>query len=321
MQLNVDALARTAHEAHGRISQLIHETPVLPSRSVGARTGADLWFKAENFQLTGSFKIRGASNKMAMLGQGAEVVTASSGNHGIAASRASVATGVGLTVVLPETVARAKLAKIQATGVSIVLHGEEPGEAERHGRQLAADRGVSYISPYNDPDVMAGQGTIAVELLRQMPQPDAVFVAMGGGGLISGVGAVIKAASPTTRIFGVAAARSDALAASIEAGRIVEVEHQPTLADGVAGGVDEGSLTLPIASRVVDEIVRCDEDQIVEALRAFALEERQLVEGAAALALAGFLKVADTLTGKRVVVLTCGANFDDTRILPLISAT
>lgn len=316
----VAATAEASRAAQNRIASLIYETPLLPSRSIGAETGTNLYFKAENFQLTGSFKIRGATNKMAMMGKGSVAITASSGNHGIASCRAAMLTGAKLTVVLPETVAPAKLAKIRSYNAEVVLHGQEAGQAEAHALRLAEERGVPYISPYNDADIIAGQGTIGLELIRQLDHIDAVFISMGGGGLISGVGAVIKTLSPATRIYGVSARNSAALAASMVAGRVVEVPHSDTLADGVAGGVDEGSLTLAIASAVIDEVIHCSEDQIGAAVRAFALQEGQLVEGAAGLALAGFMQVSGKLQGQNVVVLTCGANFDPATILPLILA-
>lgn len=313
MTAPVAETAAAAVRAHRRIRDHIYRTPLLPARSRD-----DLHFKAENFQKTGSFKLRGATAKMTALDGDQGLITASSGNHGIASAMAAASVGRNLTVVLPETVARAKLERIEAFGVDIVLHGDEAGAAEAHAQHLAASRGLLYVSPYNDADVIAGQGTAGLELLDQCDRIDNLFVAMGGGGLISGVGAVMKAFSPATQIIGVAAENSAALAASMRAGRVVEIEHLPTLADGVAGGVDAGSLTLPLAMAVVDGIVTCTEDEIAVALRRSAIGENMLVEGAAALALAGFLQMADALRGQVNVVLLCGANYDRDRILPLV---
>ena len=295
--------------ARRRIAGLIYQTPLLPAQMLGDKTGCDLHFKAENFQLTGSFKMRGAASKMTTLEPGQKLITASSGNHGIASSRAASLTGHDLTVVLPETVERAKLDKIRAFGVDVILHGAESGLAEVYAQSLAGSGDYIYISPYDDLDVIAGQGTIGLELLEQLGRIDNVFVSMGGGGLISGIGSVLKCFGGQTRVIGVSAQNSAALAASMRAGRVVETEHLDTLADGVAGGVDEGSVTLPLAMKVIDRVLICSEDEIAEALRQLALNETMLVEGAAALALAGFLQMADEVRGQSSVVVLCGGNF------------
>ncbi len=310
--------AETAVKARARIREYIYETPLLPSQQLGKDLGCDLRFKAENFQHTGSFKMRGAASKMTSIEGDTGLITASSGNHGIACSRAASLIGKNLTVVLPETVAKSKLAKIQSYGVKVILHGHESGQAETHAQSLAASNGLNYVSPYNDPVVIAGQGTIGLELLEQADQIDSVFISMGGGGLISGVGAVLKTANPNIRMFGVSAKNSAALAASMRAGEVVETDHLDTLADGIAGGVDVGSVTLPLAMQVIDEVLICDEAEIVSALRAMALNEHQLVEGAAALALAGLCQISERLRGQTNVVLLCGANFDAERVMPII---
>ena len=202
----------------------------------------------------------------------------------------------------------------------VILARGGPGLAEQHARHIALTTGARYISPYNDRDVIAGQGTIGLELLEQAPFIDNLFIAMGGGGLISGIGAVVKAFSPSTRIIGAAAQNSQALALSIRAGRVVDCEHLDTLADAVAGGIDADTLTLPLASGVIDETVTCSEQEILQALRIIAQEENMLVEGAAALAMAACLKMAESHAGKTNVVLLCGANFDGPRLRALASS-
>ncbi len=310
----ITASAARSVQARRRIRAHIYETPLLPARH---GHGGNLWFKAENFQLTGSFKIRGAASVMTAGASSQPLITASSGNHGIASARAAQSLGRRLTVVLPESVVPEKLAKIRAYGVDVVLHGADAGLAEQHAQALARESGARYISPYNDLDVIAGQGTIGLELLDQAVQIDNVFIAMGGGGLISGIGAVIKAFSPATRIIGAAAAASQALALSIAAGRVVDCPHHDTLADGVAGGIDDGTLTLPLASAVTDTIVTCNEAEILQALRGLAQDENMLVEGAAALAMAAFTKMGAAVAGQTNVVLLCGGNFDGRKIRAL----
>lgn len=297
--------AAASVQARSRIRPHIYETPLLPARSE-----PKLFFKAENFQLTGSFKLRGATSKMTASLSTSRLITASSGNHGIAAAFAASKLGRDLTVVLPETVVVAKLSKIQPYGVRTILHGADAGLAEQHAQKLAKDEGYTYVSPYNDPDIIAGQGTIGLEILEQCPQVDNVFVSMGGGGLISGIGSVLKAFSPNTKVYGVSANNSRALAASMTAGKVIETEHLPTLADGVAGGVDEDTITLALATDVVSEVVDCEEEDIREALKILALKENMLTEGSSALALAGYNKMKHSLEGQVNVVVLCGANFD-----------
>ncbi|MFT3688908.1 pyridoxal-phosphate dependent enzyme [Paenirhodobacter sp.] len=314
MTQTIQETAAASVRARRRIRPHIYETPLLPARSPH---GGNLLFKAENFQLTGSFKIRGAASVMTAVPAGQPLITASSGNHGIGAARAAQSLGRRLTVVLPETVVPEKLAKIRAYGVDVVLHGAETGLAEQHAQDLARSMGARYISPYNDPDVIAGQGTIGLELLDQAQNIDNIFIAMGGGGLISGIGAVLRAFSPETRVFGAAAVSSRSLALSMEAGRVVESEHLDTLADAVSGGIDADTLTLPLARAVVDDVVSCTEDEITDALRTIAQDENMIVEGAAALAMAAYVKMADACAGKTNVVLLCGGNFDGRKIRAL----
>ncbi|PJO48138.1 threonine/serine dehydratase [Brucella pituitosa] len=297
-------------QARQRIRNHIFETPLIPARHAGKANGVTVLFKCENFQLTGSFKIRGATSKMSAETGSQRMITASSGNHGIGSAHASMALGRKLTVVLPETVIVSKMEKIKSYGVEVILHGHETGLAEAYAQKLSRNDGYEYVSPYNDPFVIAGQGTIAIELLEQSNRIDNVFVSMGGGGLISGIASVFKAFSPNTKIFGIAATNSKTLAESMVEGRIVETEHLETLADAVAGGVDEGSITLPIAMAAVDEVIECTEAEIGSALKTLAFDENMIVEGSAALALAGFNKVASRLAGQTSVVLLCGANYD-----------
>ena len=319
MNNNVLEAAARSVRARRRIRDYVYRTPLLPSRQIGRDTGSSVFFKAENFQLTGSFKIRGAASKMTSLGVDRGVITASSGNHGIGAAQAAALIGQKLTVVLPETVAQAKLQRIRSFDVEVILHGAETGLAELHAQKEAASRDLVYVSPYNDPEIIAGQGTIALEMLEQADRIDNVFVAMGGGGLISGIGSVLRSFSPTTRVFGVSAQNSAALAASMAAGRVVETEHLDTLADAVAGGVDEDSITLPLSISVIDEVVTCTEAEIAVALRDMAAKENQIVEGAAALALAGFYKVSERCKGQNNVVVLCGANFDRAKIMTVVN--
>lgn len=303
--------------ARRRIGALLPPTPCLASKgAMPPQTG--LYFKAENFQRTGSFKYRGALSKLTRLPLDQPVITASSGNHGIALATAAQITGHQLSVVLPETVAEDKLRKVAALGVEVIQHSDDSGLAERHARALARERGHVYVSPYNDPDIIAGQGTLALELLEQLPQIDNVFVSLGGGGLISGIGSVLKSFSPQTRVIGVSARNSAALDASVKAGHTVDVAHHATLADGCAGAIDEDAITLPLATAVVDEFIVCDEDQIADGMRRLAWQEKMLVEGSAGLAWAPWLADPERFAGQVSVVVLCGANFDRATVAPVL---
>lgn len=320
MAANIFETAASVVQARDRIRQHIYLTPLVPARTAGKANGANILFKAENFQLTGSFKIRGAMSKMSVYSGDKTLITASSGNHGIAAAYASKALSRSLTVVLSQKVVQKKLEAIKSYGADVILYGDEPGSAEKHARKLGAEGAYTYVSPYNDADIIAGQGTIGLEILEQCQRVDNVFVAMGGGGLISGIGAVIKAFSPRTKVYGVSATNSKALQASMVAGHVVETEHLNTLADGVAGSIDVDTITLPLALAVIDEVVECNEEEIAAALKSLAFEENMIVEGSAALALAGFNKAAGDLANQTSVVVLCGANYDHDTIKDIISS-
>lgn len=313
-------VAASAVQARSRIREHIYKTPLIPARVAGKANNATVLFKAENFQLTGSFKIRGATSKLSIHPADGNLITASSGNHGIGAASAAKTLSRKLTVVVPHSVVPAKLAKIKAFGANVILAGDDPGQAEQHAQRLAAAENYTYVSPYNDASVIAGQGTIALEILEQHDGVDNVFVAMGGGGLISGIGSVIKAFSPRTKVYGVSAINSKALAESMAAGHVVETEHKSTVADAVAGGIDDDTITLPLSISVIDQVVECDEEEIKAALKALAFEENMIVEGSAALALAGFNKVAESLANQTSVVVLCGANYDREIIKSIISS-
>lgn len=319
---SISAIAKAVAAARKRIGNRIYNTPVIRSKIYGE----DLYYKADNFQHTGSFKIRGAMSKLTKLlethkAEDLKLITASSGNHGIGASAAATELGLTMTVVLPTNVAPMKLERIKANGAEALLEGAEAGASEGHAQDHAARDGYVYVSPYNDPDIIAGQGTIGLELLDAFADRkiDNIFIAVGGGGLISGIGAAIKHTSPATKVWAVSATNSAAFDAALKKGRVVETEHLPTLADAVAGGVDEHTITLGIAQQVVDECLLCGEEDIERSFKTLALEEGMIVEGAAALALAGYEQVRSQLEGQTSVVLLCGGNIDAKQVRRLLT--
>jgi threonine dehydratase len=289
--------------AYDRLRLLVRETPVEYSTELGA------WLKLEHLQHTGSFKFRGASNKISLLTpeqSAAGVVTASNGNHGLAVAAAAQARGIAAEVFVSSHVSPAKARRIERHGARIHPAGDDPLTAELAARQAAADSGRVFISPYNDSDVMAGQGTIAVELLRQLPELDAVFVAVGGGGLIGGIGAYLKAASPNTHVVGCWPETSPVMYECMRAGRVVDVPEQATLSESTAGGLEPGSVTLEVCRRVIDRSVLVSEAEILSAMRLLLAAEHWLVEGAAAVAVAAFLKEKDRYKAPALVL--CGRN-------------
>ncbi len=288
-------------QAHDRIRPMVRETPVEFAPELGA------WLKLEHLQKTGSFKLRGACNKVALLTPeqaSAGVVTASNGNHGLGVAAAAQARGIAAEVFVSSHVSPGKARRIEAHGATLHRAGDDPLSAELAARRTAESTGRVFISPYNDVDVMAGQGTIGVELLRQLPDVKSVFVAVGGGGLIGGIGAYVKAVRPDVEVVGCWPENSPVMWECMQAGRVIEVAERPTLSESTAGGLEPGSVTLDVCRRVVDRPVFVSEDEIRDAMRLLLRTEHWLVEGAAAVAVAAFRKAG----GPNAAIVLCGRN-------------
>lgn len=297
--------------AERRIRHAIRETPLEHSADLSRACGAPVYLKLENLQETGSFKFRGAVNKIAALAPAqrqAGVVAASTGNHGAAVACAAARAGIPSTIFVPEGASPVKMAAMHRMGAAIRVHGRDCVEAEMHARTYAAENGAVYISPYNDPQVVGGQGTVGVEIARQLDRVDRVFVALGGGGLISGIAGYLKALDGGVRIYGCSPENSCVMVRSVRAGRILALESKPTLSDGTAGGIEPGSITFDLCRKLVDEYVLVSEAEIARALRSFIESHHMLIEGAAAVALAAFHKVACGGNDARQVIVLCGAN-------------
>jgi threonine dehydratase len=300
-------------DAVDRICTDVRRTPLEASGALGRSCGACAYIKWENEQITGSFKFRGALNRMRTLTPSesrAGVVSASTGNHGLAVALAAKIEGVKLTLFLPETAVGIKRRKIEAVGVIPVLYGGDCEKTEAHARRAADEAGKVFISPYNDPAIVAGQGTIAIEILEELPGVDAVIVPIGGGGLIAGIAGFIKAVSPRIRVIGVEPETSAFMKASMEAGALVEIREEPTIADAVAGGIEAGSITYPLCREFVDEFVTVPEEGIIRAMRLVFEHHGKMIEGAGALAVAGLLGLPGAFQGKTVVCLASGGNVD-----------
>lgn len=310
-RMNRDRLPADCVLAHNRISPYIRQTPLAFSPFFSEQTGANVWLKLENLQITGSFKLRGAFNKLLSLtaeerGRGA--VAASSGNHGAAVAWAMSKLGMEGVVFVPEQSSTVKVDAIRRAGARVEFHGQDGLETENHARAFAEARGMHYVSPYNDPAVIAGQGSCGVEIAKQTRSVDAVFVAVGGGGLVAGVGAFLRSAFPRVSIVGCQPAASAVMAQSVQRGAITDLPSAPTLSDGTAGGIEAGALTFELCRDLVDEFVLVSEEQIAAAMRDFIDAEHMLVEGAGGVALAALRKKALDYRGRDVVIVVCGAN-------------
>lgn len=298
-------------EAHEGIRPDIPVTALEHSAFFSVATGCEVWLKTEHLMPTGSFKVRGSANKIRTLAPAerrAGVITASTGNHGLGVARAGALAGVGVTVYVSNTAVKSKVAAIEALGAEVVVFDGPSLGSEIEARRQSELLGRPYVAPYNDLDTMAGQGTIGVELTRQAADLDAVFLCVGGGGLVGGVGTALKRLSPRTQVVGVWPEASRVMLDSLQAGRIVETPEYETLSDGSAGAVEQGSVTFPVCQEVIDETVTVGEDEIARAMRLVAEGERWIIEGSAGVAMAGLLQRAAEYRGKKVAVVLCGRN-------------
>lgn len=307
--------------ARRRIAGIAQLTPLELSRPLSALIGAEVWLKLELAQVTGSFKLRGAVNALRQLPPGTRIVACSAGNHALGVAHAAAMTGHTATLVVPATASPAKIAALRRYPVELILHGDGYAAAEAEALRLAAANGWQFVSPYNDPAVIAGQGTLAVEVWEELPAADTVIVAVGGGGLASGVGIWAKALNPCLRVIGVQAAASAAMAAALRAGKVVPAPDEPTLADGLAGGIDPDTITLPILQQTLDEMVLVDETAIARAMRWLLDEHHLIAEGSAAVPLAALLEgqIGD-LRGRRIVALICGRNVASATLQQIVMA-
>jgi len=299
-----------AQKARQRIAPHVRVTPLERSLPLSRLTGADVWLRVESYQVTGSFKARGALSRLTSLPRDRSIVTASSGNHGAAVAYGASRLGLSAVVYVPENASPVKVAKIEGYGAAVRLHGDDSGLAEIRARKVADETGAIYVSPYNDELVVAGQATLALELLEQAPEGgfDAVMASVGGGGLIGGIAGVFAAESPTTLVLGASPQNSCDMYESVKVGRIVTGPSLPTLSDGTAGAIEEGTITLAPCMRYVGAWELVSEDEIRQAMRLIVEHHQILVEGSAAVPLAALRKQSARFAGKRVALVLCGAN-------------
>jgi threonine dehydratase len=290
-----------------RIRPFVVRTPLERSVELSARCGVEVALKLECFQTTGSFKLRGALNALLVLSDEVRrqgVITASAGNHGLGVARAAALIGVAATVVVPETASPAKVEALRNSGAQLIQYGATYDDAELEGRRLASELGRWFVSAYNDPAVVAGGGTIALEVLEDFPSARTFIVPAGGGGLIGGIGVAAHGIDPSIVVLGAQSVASPALHAALQAGALVDVEVRESVADGLAGNVEQGSITLELLTQHVQEVVLVEEAQITDAMRWLLLHEHVLVEGSAAVGVAALLAGRRPPAGPVAVLLT-----------------
>lgn len=313
-------------QARQRIRGSVLETPCAESAALSELCGCRVFCKLEYLQFTGSFKERGACNALEALAPDARrrgVIAASAGNHALALAFHGLRLGIPVTVVMPRFAPLIKQQRCLSKQAQVVLHGEDFAAARAHAHELARSRGLTYIHGFDDPQVIAGQGTIGVEILEQVPQADAILVPIGGAGLIAGVALAVKHLRPAVEIIGVEAENAPCWSAAVTAGKPVPVEMRPTLADGLAVG-QIGALAMEIAQPRIDRVVSVDERALALAVVRLMELEKSVVEGAGAAPLAAILPGMSKLkhlAGKNVVLCLCGGNIDLMILHRLIETT
>ena len=298
------------YAARKRVQKWARRTPMEYSPGLSALIDGDVWLKLENHQVTGSFKIRGATNKIRLLTdeeRARGVVTASSGNHAQGLGYAARELGVKAKVVVPEMTPQIKIDAIRRYGVELIIEGEEYMDSERLARRIEAEEGMTFISAYNDIDLIKGQGTVGLEMVEDVPGLDVVLVPVGGGGLASGVASVFKQATSAT-VIGVQGETSPVMYECVKKGHIHDIHLRDTYAEGLHGGLEAGSVSFDICREVIDEWAILTEDDILGAIRYLLHESHMLVEGAGAVGVAAILSDPCRFTNKRVGIVISGGN-------------
>jgi threonine dehydratase len=309
--------------AEQRIRPQVRETPLERSHYLSQAGGAEVYLKLEHLQYTGSFKLRGAMNKLLSLSPeqlGCGVIAASTGNHGMAVSYAAGKLGAKATIFMKEGTRPEKVELIRSFGGATVFFGQNPVHAENKAREVSRQTGKVFISPYNDEQVIAGQGTLGVELHRQSPLLDGVFISVGGGGLISGIAGYLKAVNKKVKIVACWPENSRVMYECMKAGRVIEFPEKETLSDSTAGGVEAGAITLELCRSLIDDCILVSENEIRAAMKLILEKERWAVEGAAALPVAAYLQQAKKYTGKNLAILLCGRNIPLQRLREAINS-
>jgi threonine dehydratase len=324
--VTVQDIFAARHRLHGRIRR----TPLVPSAWLSEVTGAEVWLKLESLQVSNAFKVRGAFNAIAHLLETSDtppiyenrkegtvpptIVTASAGNHGQALAWAARESGLAAVVFTPRDAAQTKLDAIRRWGADLRPIAADYDEAERFALEFAAREGAVFISPYNHPDIVAGGGTVGLEIVEDLPRVDVVAAPVGGGGLISGIATVVDALAPSARVVGVEAAVNPAFRVALDRGRVTEIPVFPTIADGLGGNVVADTITFDIIRRRVDVVTMVTEEEMRDGIRDLLAREHLVAEGAGIAAVGALIAGRVARPGERVAVVVSGANIDLARL-------
>lgn len=315
-------LLQEIRDASQRIAGQVLKTPLFYSTYLSALNQGEVYLKLESEQHTGSFKARGALNKVLKLSpeeRGRGLVTASTGNHAQGFARALTIAGARGTIYLPNNAAASKIEALKHYDARLEYHGDDPLTTELYAKDVAARNGQVWVSPYNDWDVIAGQGTIGVEITSELTDVEAVFGCIGGGGMMSGVATWVNEVSPATKLVGCLPANSPEMYLSVKKGKVVMLDaYQPTLSDGSAGGLEEDAITFDICRELIDSYELVEEAQIAERIKYMVDKHHKIVEGAAAVALSAFMDHAEQYRHQRVVIIICGANITTSQLKEII---
>ena len=312
-------LKKLCQTAHNNIKKHIVKTPLIHSKNLSSISDSNVFLKLENLQYTGSFKLRGAINKILNLpDKSIAVVAASSGNHGAAIAYSLRKLNMKGLVYVPENAAPSKVKLIKKYGVKVKYYGNDFLIAESSAISYAKENNLSFVSPYNDIDVISGQGTIGVEMINQMKDLDVVFITVGGGGLISGVGGYLKSINSNIKIIGCSPENSPVMKISLNKGKIIEFDSLPTLSEGSAGGIERDSITYNFCEEFIDDFYLVSEEEIIENIKFFIANEKLLIEGAAAVSVAAFLKNKKLFKGMNVGIVICGGNIGNDTLKSIV---
>lgn len=306
--------------ARVRLEKIIHHTELIPSTTFSEISGNQVYLKPENFQKTGSFKIRGAYNKIAILGDEEKengVIACSAGNHAQGVALGASMNGIKSIIVMPKGAPIAKVTATQQYGAKVILYGDVYDETYGRVQELEDEIGAVFIHPFNDLDVIAGQGTIALEIMDELPEVDVIMVPIGGGGLISGIAVAAKEMNSTIKVIGVEAAGAPTMKYSLSCGRLESLKDVNSIADGITVKTP-GDLTFEICQKYLDDIVTVSEEEIASAILMLLERSKLVVEGAGAVALAALLYQKTGITGKKVVPVLSGGNIDFNMITRII---
>lgn len=303
---------KEVYRAKKNIKGWVRSTPLEHAPFLSDLCEGNVWLKLENLQITGSFKIRGALNKLLSLNseqRGKGVVTASSGNHAQGLSYVAKRLGIRVVVVVPNNTPVIKIEAIKNYGVELNVFGKEYIEAEMRAREIAMSLGMTYVSPYNDLDIIAGQGTVGLEMLEENPCLDTIIVPVGGGGLISGIAAVVKKSSKA-EVYGIQSCASPVMFQSIKIGKIIEMGLKDSYAEGLHGGIEKGSVTFDYCKKLVDKFMLVEEESILEAIKFCFKKHNIIIEGAGAVGISAILDNPDVFRERNVGIVVSGGNIE-----------